>query len=135
MHVWGSKVPCLGAQRLSTIQPSRRSNPRSFACKWRTLPLVLSHDAPQQQQQFRPVMSAVRTCDAISTDHQYGAAKSSVRTRTCMQVVLHFVYRQQRIRSPETWKSAQDNQCLTSLLLNSLVIRIKLTSSRDGASF
>ena len=38
------KVPCLGAQRLSTIQPSRRLNPRSLASKLRRLPL--SHDSP-----------------------------------------------------------------------------------------
>ena len=39
------KVPCLGAQRRSIIQPNRGSNARSLACKSRTLPL--SHDAPQ----------------------------------------------------------------------------------------
>ena len=31
--VRAGKVACLGAQRLSIIQPSRRSNPRSLACK------------------------------------------------------------------------------------------------------
>ena len=36
------KVPCLGAQRRSIIQPSRGSNRRPLACKSRTLPL--SHD-------------------------------------------------------------------------------------------
>ena len=45
------KVPCLGAQRLSIIQPSRRSNPRSLACKLRTL--SLSHDVPQRLRNKR----------------------------------------------------------------------------------
>ena len=39
------KVPCLGAQHRSIIQPSWGSNPRPLACKSRALPL--SHDTPQ----------------------------------------------------------------------------------------
>ena len=44
MHAWAKCLAYIGAQRLSIIQLSQLSNPRSLACKSRTLPL--SHDAP-----------------------------------------------------------------------------------------